>query len=336
MIVTVLIIVLIIVLILVLKNRENFRSLVFKSIYLSKSQACSTLSNVKELNEYNDMDFKLRKIDKKKYGNNVALHYCNRLEDFNKYDKKLLDWVLLNVKRKTPKNLSFIYNDINFAKYSDNTENHFPHTHKNTIFLSSPFINNIIPYFNKNLVNPMIKDIGVIIIHECVHIWQRKNQELFYKLYIYYWNFIKVEKIHNHKFKHMIRFNPDGVDTNWVLKIKNEYIIPLSLYRENSKSIGNVKNVGIFLEKNGISFNMPHENDLVIKDLNDIEGFNILFKNITGNNYHPNELSAELISIYYMKKMNISHKNFNNKGLDNLEKWFRHDVIPNKLISTNF
>ena len=108
MIVTVLIIVLIIVLILVLKNRENFRSLVFKSIYLSKSQACSTLSNVKELNEYNDMDFKLRKIDKKKYGNNVALHYCNRLEDFNKYDKKLLDWVLLNLRRKTPKNLSFI------------------------------------------------------------------------------------------------------------------------------------------------------------------------------------------------------------------------------------
>ena len=278
------------------------------------------------------MDFRLRNIDKNKYSNNVALHYCNRLEDFNKYDKKILDWVMFILKNKTPKNLLFIYKDINFAKYSDNTENDFPHTHKNTIFLSSPFINNIIPYFNKNLVKQMIKNIGVIIIHECVHIWQRKNQDLFYKLYIYYWNFIKVEKIHNHKFKHMIRFNPDGVDTNWVLKMRNEYIIPLSLYRENSNNIGNVRNVGIFLEKNGISFSMPHDNDLVIKDLNDIKGFTNLFKNITGNNYHPNELSAELISIYYMKKMGISHKNFNNIALDKLDLWFRKDIYPTKYV----
>jgi len=324
-----LIIVLLIIFLLILKNKERFSDLIFqKALYLSKPNACKILNNVKELNNYNDMDFRLRKIDQNKYTNNVAEHYCNRLEDFDKYETTILDWILLNLKKLTPKNLMFIYKDIQFAKYTNNTENDFPHTHKNVIFLSKLFISNIIPYFNKNLVTEMINDIGVVIIHECVHVWQRNNKKLFYKLYIYYWNFIKVDKIHNNKFTNMVRFNPDGSDINWVFKMGNKYIVPLSLYKENSTNIGNVKNVGVFVEKNGISFSVPHNDDIVMKNLNDIDGFSDFFTNITGNNYHPNELSAELISIYYMKKMGISHQDFSNKALDKLNIWFSKDVYP--------
>ena len=39
------------------------------------------------------------------------------------------------------------------------------------------------------------------------------------------------------------------------------------------------------------------------------------------------ELSAELISIYYLQKMNISHYNFENKGLKKLDSWFKKDVF---------
>ena len=320
--------VLIIIFLVFLKNKERFSSINHKSKYLSKPDACNVLNGVKELNNYNDMDFKLRKIDKSKYINNVAEHYCNCLLDFENNKIKMLDWLLLNLTKLTPENLRFLYKDIYFAKYKDKTENGYPHTHKNVIFLSKPFIHNIIQYFNKNNINDMITGIGVVIIHECVHIWQRKNYNLFYKLYIYYWNFIKVDKIHNNKFKKMVRFNPDGTDINWVFKMDNKYIMLLSLYRNNSTTIGNVKNVGVFLDKNDISFSVPHADDVVMKNLNDIDKFNNFFTDITGNNYHPNELSAELISIYYMKEMGISHQDFNNKALDKLNIWFRKYVFP--------
>jgi hypothetical protein len=330
MIITILLIVFILVLLLILKNRESFSLLMFpKTYYLTKPESCKLLNSVTELNQYNDMDFKLRKIDKNKYRNNVANHYCNRIEDFNNYDKHMLNWVMDSLQKTTPKNLKFIYKKIQFAKYSENTENDFPHTHKNTIFLSKVYINSIIPYFNRKNIEDMLRDIGVVIIHECVHIWQRNNKSLFYKLYIYYWNFIKVDKIYNNKYKDMVRFNPDGTDINWVFSMNNKYIVPLSLYRENSNSIGNVRNVGIFLDKNGVSFSIPNnESDLVIKNLNDIPGFSGFFNDITGNNYHPNELSAELISIYYMKQIGISHRDFNNKALDKLNIWFNKDVYP--------
>ncbi len=318
-----------IVLTLIFKNRETFRNLINPKVkFMSISEGCNILKNVKELNNYNDLDFKIRKIDKKIYGNNVSKYYCEHLLDFTKTEKILLKWLYDNLYERTPKNLRFLYENIKFAKYENIIENGFPHTHSDVVFLTESFIHHIIQYYNTNSVEEMIENIGVIIVHECVHIWQRKNKKIFYKLYVYYWNFIKVDKIHNNIMQHRIRFNPDGVDTNWVYKFDNKYIIPLSIYTENAKNIGSVRCVGIYLNKNGISFSMPHKDDLKMDNLTDIDGFNKLFKNVHGNHYHPHELSAELISIYYMKKMNISHKNFNNKALDKIDIWYRKDVFP--------
>lgn len=320
--------VLLLVIVLIVKNKENFTNLINpKFKFLSKNEACSVLKSVKTLNDYNNLDFTIRKIDKKVYNNKVAKYYCENLEDFTKYEKELITWMYDNIFEKTPENLRFLYKKIKFAKYSNHIELGFPHTHKDTIFLTGNFISNLIPYYNSNDINQMIKNIGVVIIHECVHLWQRKDKDLFYKLYIYYWNFIKVNKIHNNILEHKIRYNPDGVNTNWVYNYRDKYYFIVSIYRENAVNIGQVDCVGVELEKNGVSFIMPHKDDLNIKKLNDITGFNYLFKNVDGNNYHPNELSAELISIYYMKKMDISHSKFNNKALDKLDLWYRNDVF---------
>ena len=77
----------------------------------------------------------------------------------------------------------------------------------------------------------------------------KKDKKLFYKLYVYYWNFIKVEKIHNNIIENRIRFNPDGVDTNWVYEFDNKFILPISIYTENAKNIGNVKCCRYLLKK---------------------------------------------------------------------------------------
>ena len=82
------------------------------------------------------------------------------------------------------------------------------------------------------------------------------------------------------------------------------------------------------LNKNGISFTMPHKDDLKIENLTQIDGYNNCLKMFMVIIIIQMNLSAELISIYYMKQMNISHDKFNNKALDKLDIWFRKDVFP--------
>ena len=43
--------------------------------------------------------------------------------------------------------------------------------------------------------------------------------------------------------------------------------------------------------------------------------------NISVNHYHPNEISAELLSIHYLKQMNISHEDYSNMGYKNMVVW---------------
>ena len=328
-----LLLILIIILILIIKNREKFKSILsYKDNYkyLTIQEASEVLRNVDELNDYNDLDYKLRKINKDKYDNTCDF-YIEKLEQFSKHDKVIIDWVMKILDKNTPDNLKFIYEDITFAKYSSGVENNFPHTHKNTIFFSDKYLNSFIFYFNKNLEEEMIESFGVVIIHECVHLWQRKNPELFDKLYVYYWNFVKVDKIHNNYLLKKNRFNPDGVKQIWVLNNKNndKHIALMSLYKTNSKNIGDVENVAVYLDRHNITFIMPSEESLIKEQINECKVFNELFLNINSNNYHPNEISAELISIYYLQKMNISHYNFDNKGLKKLKSWFKNEIFIN-------
>ena len=323
MILSIFIFLLIIIIIIVLKNKEQYYNY-FKFYhlqFLSKTNACTILKSVKTLNNYNDLDFKIRNINKNKYKNNVYKHYCERLEDFTKSEKLILNWAYEELQKNTPKDLLFIYKDIKIAKYEDGVENNFPHTHKDTMFFSSTYIKNLIPYFNRSEVENMIKSFGAVIIHECIHIWQRRNPEIFYKLYIYYWNFTKVNKINNNKYTHLCRYNPDGPDINWVFSYKDKHILPISLYKENASNIGSVENVGISLTKKGNRFTVEN-NENEVNNLTNIKIFTDFFKHVNGNNYHPNELSAELISIYYLKEMNISHDNFDNKAYKKLCVWF--------------
>ena len=331
MIVTILLLVLIIILILVLRNREKFKNLLsYKNNYkyLNVDEASEVLKSVDELNNYNELDYKLRKIDKDRYDNTHDF-YIDKLENFSKHNKVVLDWVMKILDKNTPENLKFLYKDITFAKYSSGVENNFPHTHKNTIFFSNKFINSCIFYFNKNLEEDMIENFGVVIIHECVHLWQRKQPELFDKLYVYYWNFVKVDKIENNHLLEKNRFNPDGVQQIWVLNNKknNKHIALMSIYRDDSKNIGHVDNVAVYLDKHNITFIMPSKENIVLENITECNVFNELFENISSNNYHPNEISAELISIYYLQKMDVSHYNFDNKGLRKLNSWFNNEVL---------
>ena len=284
--------------------------------FLSIKDTCEVLKNINY--KYNTLDIKLRSIPKH-YKKDIYKFYCDNLMDFNSTDKKLIKWLITGMNDKLPENLKFILKNMKIAKFKNNIENGFPHTNYDIVFLSESFIGSLFEYYNSNTIDDAIKNIGVVIIHECVHVWQRINKPIFNDLYTNYWRFIKVNKIYNSEYLDSIkRYNPDGVDTNWVFNLHGKYILFISIYTKKATHIGHVDYIGIYLEKTG---NKQH----ILINMSEFEYF---FKNLYGNHYHPNEISAELISIYYMKMMDISHQNYTNIAYKNMLLWLKLILKP--------
>ena len=314
----------IVVLVIILNNREYFSST--KEIeFISPKNACVKLKTVRYT--YNPLDIKLRQIDPK-YKGSLYKFYCDNLLEFSNLDKKLLRWLIDGTKKRIRDmnlniNLLFILENTKIAKFEDNVDNGYPHTNGDIVFLTSKFINSILPFYNGNDINGGIKNIGSILIHEGVHIWQRRNPEIFNRLYTKYWFFIKADKIHNKQYLDKItRYNPDGTDTDWVFHFNNKYFLFLSIYEEGARDISGVRYVGIELNKIDKT-NFEIIDDTEYKSLIELNEFNSFFSNIYGNHYHPNELSAELMSIYYLKIMKLSHKKFNNTAYSNMVVWLK-------------
>lgn len=309
------IIILILCLILMNQYKEKFNT--NKIEFLGKDSSCKILKKINY--SYNDLDLKLRNIPKE-FHKSIYKFYCDYLLDFNELDKKLLMWIIDAMKLKLPSNLLFIFDTIKFSKFQNNIENGYPHTNYNVIYLTDSFIYRLLDYYNNNDIDSAIIDIGSVIIHECVHIWQRKNESGFKDLYINYWKFIKPNKIYNsERLDTLKRYNPDGVDTKWVFSLNGKHIYILSIYHNNSRNIGDVKFIGIYVERNGNNCIIPDSSKE--HDLSSIKEFNGFFKHLNGNHYHPNEISAELLSIYYLKVMKVSHQDYSNIGYKNMLVW---------------
>jgi hypothetical protein len=297
--------------------KERFNSDIIK--FLSINHTCEILKNVNY--KYNILDIKLRAIPKH-YKKDIYKFYCDNLLDFNSTDKKLINWLITGINKKLPDNLKFMLKNMKIAKFKNNIENGFPHTNYDIIFLTDSFINSLFEYYNNNNIDDAIKNIGVIIIHECVHIWQRRSKDVFNDLYKNYWRFVKVDKIYNSNYLDTIkRFNPDGVDTNWIFKLNGKYILFISIYSKDAVHIGHVDYVGIYLEKSGNKYIIPKGSKK--HNLINMKEFKYFFKDLYGNHYHPNEISAELLSIYYMKIMGISHHNYSNIAYKNMLLWLK-------------
>ena len=169
----------------------------------------------------------------------------------------------------------------------------------------------------------LIQHNGSVFFHELIHIWQRRNPNIFEDLYNNYWHFTSNNKIiDNHNFKNKIRYNPDGFNHDYILNIKNDKLWLLCLYNDDATNIGEVTYKGIFLKKNGNNFVTTNKHD----NLRSISSYNYLFNNIHGNHYHVNELSAELMTIFFLKQLNYNYNKFTNIGYKNMILWLKKSL----------
>ena len=257
------------------KKRERFRN-IFDDNYFSF---------------FNKNDYKLRncssEID--------CLNKYNKSEmELTKYEKMKIKEILSNFREITKYKYNNIFKNINIIKVDNSIENSLPHTRGDKIILSQIWIDRAISNFSK-----MPKDIQIpkLISHEQFHIYQRFNTDKMDDLYSNYWNMVKMDKKLPNEIIELNRTNPDALpDNQWLFKRKNDYILPLCLYRENAQSLTDTENIYIRLDS---EFNfIDLLDDLTNRKLliNDKE-FTSFFGEESSNNYHPNELSASLFEL---------------------------------------
>lgn len=269
--------------------------------FLNKSETQNVFKNNSYFLKFNKNNLISRNIKKK---DNLKKTYLNNCLTFSKNQKEIINNIIYYIREKTNNDLLFKNWKFGLVK---NLESNLPHTHKDVIILSQDLLNNLQLNY------------GVILfIHEKTHILQRKHYDLFYDLYTNYWNFIKVDKIHNFDYlKQIVRLNPDGLDLNWILKSNGKYILLLAVF--NSIKLRDCSNVCVYLEKKDNKFFVP--NNIKLIKLEDCIEFNRFFT-ITSNNYHPNELSAEYMSLYWFSLINNKDQIHDN-GNKLFIKWFK-------------
>lgn len=192
-------------------NHENYSSHV---IFVNPDEAYNKITKNGYIDSFNKIDMKVRNCKntedcKKIYKNNIIL--------FTEEEKNKLYTLTekANDKLKLFRNLYNI--PWKFARVTNNIDNGLPHTHYDTIFLSNKFFNN--PNIN-------------ILIHEKIHVYQKKYPEKTNKLYKLY-NYEKVDKIYNGN----RRANPDLNDYDYKFNGKMIY----SEYNHEASSLSDIK-----------------------------------------------------------------------------------------------
>lgn len=190
--------------------------------------------------------------------------------------------------------LNFMIPKIKIAHVSDDLDNGYPHTHENIIMFTKKYFNN--------------PDINTFI-HELVHIDQRLYNNFYEKLY-FKLGFIKYKV---HKIKNLeqeldyLRINPDGLDIEWIWNpSRNNYFFLGAFFFKNKNvtNLGDVSNNLLILNKN-ITGNLEYNNDKMKIEKNN--QFTDYFGDLKYNNYHPNEILAEIIANYPQ-----NHKKYKN------------------------
>lgn len=277
---------------------KNFHNTYFSSFKSIESIARNCIRNENE-------------FDKSMIKKKCQKFYCQNVFNFEKEDMKNIIYVLKILKKISPDYFNKYFRNWKFIKVSNLIEGELPHTINDCIVLPQLFISQMNNYIKEKDKFHLIKYTGSTLLHEYIHIIQKQNPKIFNILYTNYWNMVYFKKDFAMQYigKYQ-RLNPDGLDTNWVFKIKNdEYLLPYVMLKSNK--LENIDRYGLLIKNNKVI-----KNEKLLK----FTEYTNFFCNIT-NNYHPNELSASLISEYLLNEY-FNH-DIRCPGLRRLIQWMK-------------
>jgi hypothetical protein len=229
--------------------------------YLTFNEFASITNSSDYFNNMNSYDLQVRKSNNK---NEYLKKYQLGYQTFTMEQKNILLNIVNIIEKKIIKYNNFKNIKWIFVKINTNLENSYPHTIGNVIMLSNTFFDSSI----SSQINT--------IIHEKIHIYQRMYPEYINILYKK-WGFDKVDV--------NINYNRNNPDIKYYYSYNNNLLI--QLYTNNPSDLH---------DSNTYLINLENNNKILIND-NIIKKYNL--PNISISKLeHPNEIMAEIISLY--------------------------------------
>ena len=237
----------------------------------------------------NEVPYKIKNYKKYK---SLLDGYISNISDFTASEKKFIKKCVINLNKfELVKKLDMI--DWNIVKTNTNIEWGFSFTYDKYIFISEKTIN----MYNNNL-QEMMK----LLLHEQIHILQRKIQSTLDTNLYNKWNFIKPVISLDKALEDSIITNPDGIDKYIFVSKNKRYYLPTLMLSSN----GNVDEVAIEMitddEKN-------FRNTYNMIDIDKIPHYILsLGFDINQDLYHPNEILAHHLSEMILNLVPKDHK----------------------------
>lgn len=312
------IIILILIFYYIILNYKHKESFTFNISFVDKKNSATYFNNNIYLTELTKYDYIARGLENV---DNIEEYYYENIMEFSNEDKQSIRWIVDEMLKRIPEKYQFMLNNITICKLQNSIEMGFPHTHRDCIFISEKNIDKLNKYYIESNVIDAIKYIGITLIHEQVHILQREIPFKFKNLYENYWNFVynsrEIVDLDNYKKYNMS--NPDGFDISWLLKLGDDTILCMAVYKKDEIRLDNVDYIGIFLQKN-----KSDDDKLLISKVELLDNISIFkdYFNISINHYHPNEISAELISNYYGYLMGVIKMDLTSPAIKKLILWY--------------
>jgi len=266
--------------------------------YFAKLKGKEILAKTK-LNTKGESEQQRLAILKKYYEENVSEYSVEEKKFITRYVKKLEPCL-----RDYPK---FAGLSWSFLKVTQKIESGLPHTRDKHIVFSQKLISQMLTAEKRGLAEDgMMERFGVLLIHEQMHVFQRKYKNNFDGFYQSR-DFIKTSKIvKGHGIQSHEVHNPDAVETDWVLLEKAgdagknaRYILPILLLPEKSpiKSLYQMGMYGVIVQGDPAKELKPvFKNGKLEKSiLNSIKRYRDAFP-LTSYNFHPHEAGADLFS----------------------------------------
>ena len=240
---------------------------------------------VEQLRDF-ETNIKINVSKSNKINKSIVLKtYLSSIKNFTLNEKETIKF-LINQIINDVNEFPTLYYQFNwkFVKLDSNIEWGMPFTLGEYIFLP------------ENIFSMNDEQLKSTLLHEQIHVIQRKNQTRFNQLYDKILGFKKIDSCI--KGEHLDKYritNPDGMDINWIYKCGPHWIMPMLIMNPNNTN--HIEEYGVMINnRRGLySVNLTGPgNEPAMFPLNKIIQYKKDLKRDSGI-YHPNEYLAHSI-----------------------------------------
>ncbi len=189
-----------------------------------------------------------------------------------------------------------------FAKVADSIEGGTAWTRGDSVFLPARMVRELVQALARGRTkNTLVA--GQLLVHEQLHVLQRRHPGIFDDLYIGRWGFLHPDRIEGDAYLDERQIlNPDAPDLRWVFPIKDgdrtRYVWPRIIFGDTAgppQFPSDMRPVAVSVEPAGDGFRVVNDQDgkPVMKELAAVKEYADALKPSTYT-IHPNEASADI------------------------------------------